>query len=143
MFSGEINRTMERIRSQHDELLFEQFERHGFSKEHVIDLAMEGRISRTRVTGASYEEYTDYYEVFGERLFSIHKIQILSNEGNKYKFEVLYSITDIKKPVVKNFNQEQCDRIYGISCVSDTACRDTCDMDCPYDKKKETCDESN
>ena len=101
MFSGEINRTIELIRSQHDELLFKQFERHGFSKEHVIDLAIEGRISRTRITGASYEEYTDYYEVFGEQLFSIHKIQILSTEDNKYKFEVLYTITDIKEPIVK------------------------------------------
>lgn len=106
MFSGEINRTVEHIRSQHDELLFKQFERHGFSKEHVIDLAMEGQISRTRVTGASYEEYTDYYEVLGEQLFSIHKIQILSNEGDKYKFEVFYTITDIKKPVVKGERNE-------------------------------------
>lgn len=36
----------------------------------------------------------------------------------------------------KEFNQEECDWRYKISCTADTYCSDDCDMVCPYKSEK-------
>lgn len=37
----------------------------------------------------------------------------------------------------KEFNQEECDLRYKVSCVADTNCADECNMKCPYEKKED------
>lgn len=103
MFSNEILRIASTLYSQYDEIMFKQFERHGWKREYVKLAYLEGRIIATRIVGVNELEFTDHYEIFGERLFSIQKKVETSvdEKNNKYGLNVTYVVTDIRQPMVK------------------------------------------